>query len=200
MGTWQHSLCQSQLHTCPARITSTGCLCMSMLTHCSPHQHVQHLLEAHHFFISLSCRSPRASQPCQPKAGSATAQQTGPSCVQSADADQPCSASGGSTASATAACARCGCSLGQAPAECRFHPHLLSNPGPFLFSPEWHACKAAGHTEADAGCYVRAGHFVRDAALKLGAAAGQRVRASTQPDPETDVEQPRQRLPQPTMQ
>lgn len=150
---------------------------------------------------SVSCRSPRASQRCQPKAGSKSAQQTGPSCVQSADADQPCSAPGGPTASAIVACARCGCSLSQAPAECRFHPHLLKDPGPFLFSPEWHACKAAGHTEADAGCYVRAGHFAPDAALKLVAAASQRVRASNiQTVPETEVEQPRQHLPQPTMQ
>lgn len=60
---------------------------------------------------------------------------------------------------AAACCLRCGVTAGAGSAECRFHPALLSDPGPLLFCPEWHACRAAKHTDNEPGCYKRHGHY-----------------------------------------
>ncbi|GMH42266.1 hypothetical protein BSKO_10185 [Bryopsis sp. KO-2023] len=59
--------------------------------------------------------------------------------------------------SSASACIRCGSRESAGP--CRFHPALLRSPGPLLFSPEWHACKAAGHSRDQPGCYVRKEHY-----------------------------------------
>lgn len=56
-------------------------------------------------------------------------------------------------------CLRCGSQSAEAPSECKFHPALLKDPGPLLYSPEWHACRAAKHTIDQPGCYVRQGHY-----------------------------------------
>lgn len=62
-------------------------------------------------------------------------------------------------ASAAMHCLRCGVKSGQVGHNCRFHPALLQDPGPFLYSPEWHACRAAKHDAGTAGCFVRQGHY-----------------------------------------
>lgn len=54
-------------------------------------------------------------------------------------------------------CMRCGSH--ETSGLCRFHPALLRSPGPFLYSPEWHACKASGHTAQDPGCFIRQEHY-----------------------------------------
>lgn len=56
-------------------------------------------------------------------------------------------------------CARCGKNDTSSPGECRFHPALVRGPAPFMYGVEWQACKAAGHTHRDAGCYARSEHF-----------------------------------------
>lgn len=60
---------------------------------------------------------------------------------------------------ATSGCVRCGVTAGVGCAECRFHPALLTDPGPLQYSPEWHACRAAGHSGVDPGCHMRHGHY-----------------------------------------
>lgn len=84
-------------------------------------------------------------------------------------------------------CARCGCTTANASAQCSFHPYLLMQPGPFLYSPEWHACKAAGHTANDSPCYTRPGHFFPDvpASVQNAARAQQAVADSAVPVPRT---------------
>ena len=61
--------------------------------------------------------------------------------------------------SAAACCLRCGIPVGAGSAECRFHPALLSDPGPLLFCPEWYACRAGKHSSDEPGCYKRQGHY-----------------------------------------
>lgn len=63
------------------------------------------------------------------------------------------------SAAVSACCLRCGLTAGAGSAECRFHPALLSAPGPLLFSPEWHACRAAKHSSNEPGCFKRHGHY-----------------------------------------
>lgn len=43
-------------------------------------------------------------------------------------------------------CARCGLDTRRSTGVCRFHPGLLPDAGPLAYGPEWHACRAAGHT------------------------------------------------------
>lgn len=62
-------------------------------------------------------------------------------------------------ASGAARCLRCGVKSGQEGHDCRFHPALLQDPGAFLYSPEWHACRAAKHGAGSPGCFVREGHY-----------------------------------------
>jgi hypothetical protein len=35
----------------------------------------------------------------------------------------------------------------------------LRSAGPFLYTPEWHSCRAALHSPATPGCYVRSEHY-----------------------------------------
>ncbi|KAK3286287.1 hypothetical protein CYMTET_6149 [Cymbomonas tetramitiformis] len=56
-------------------------------------------------------------------------------------------------------CARCGQNDATSPGRCAFHPFLAGNVGPFLYTPEWHACRNAHHTEEQPGCYVRSEHY-----------------------------------------
>jgi hypothetical protein len=84
------------------------------------------------------------------------------------------------TAAAAAAvcgsCLRCGLNDVSSPGECSFHPALLAQPGPLLYSPQWHACKAAGHTADMPGCYARAAHYY---VYPLEAAAGKEPSSPT---------------------
>lgn len=57
-------------------------------------------------------------------------------------------------------CLRCGARRSTEGTDCRFHPALLKDPGPFLYSPEWHACRAAKHSGSSPGCYVRREHYL----------------------------------------
>lgn len=56
-------------------------------------------------------------------------------------------------------CARCGLNDSISPGRCSFHPALIGEPGPLLYGPEWHACKAAGHLPTSDGCYSRREHY-----------------------------------------
>jgi len=56
-------------------------------------------------------------------------------------------------------CLRCGETEQSSPGVCRFHPFLVKAPNPFLYGPEWHLCKAAGHSSDDSGCHTRLEHY-----------------------------------------
>eukprot|EP00884_Botryococcus_braunii_P010131 jgi/Botrbrau1/19119/Bobra.0077s0032.1 len=64
-------------------------------------------------------------------------------------------------------CARCGKNNDSSPGVCRFHPYLLSLPGPLLGSPEWHACKTAGHDSNEPGCFLRQEHYYPSTVMAL---------------------------------
>lgn len=104
-----------------------------------------------------------------------------------------------SPASAAGCCLRCGVLTGTGSAECSFHPALLLDPGPLRFSPEWHACKAAGHGHQEPGCYTRQGHYCPSQAVtgtglvQPGLARGQVGRQEGQ----DSLPQPRTCLPVP---
>jgi hypothetical protein len=53
---------------------------------------------------------------------------------------------------------RCGSDDAQSPGRCCFHPGLVPVPGPLMYSPEWHACRAACTPDAP-GCYSRREHY-----------------------------------------
>lgn len=100
--------------------------------------------------------------------------------------------------SAAVHCLRCGGKAGQEGHECRFHPALLQDPGPFLYSPEWHACRAAKHGVGTPGCFVRQGHYFPGHAVQatgLAKACSTGCRSGTHTVPEHL--QPRTRLPFP---
>ncbi len=81
------------------------------------------------------------------------------------------------TAAAVAAprrCARCGLNDSLSPGRCCFHPALIGEPGPLLYGPEWHACKAGGHAPASQGCLTRAQHYYPLALLRVLEAAAAR--------------------------
>ncbi|KAL6749211.1 hypothetical protein V8C86DRAFT_2853475 [Haematococcus lacustris] len=106
-------------------------------------------------------------------------------------------------------CARCGLNDAVSPGECRFHPACVADPGPLLFTPEWIACKAAGHTLPAAGdgrrlgdgdpesrgCYTRREHFYPGRLLLEAGrfAAGERqepVACSPKPEPRSQLPRP----------
>ena len=93
-------------------------------------------------------------------------------------------------------CLRCGVRQSQNVPECKFHPALLKNPGPLLYSPEWHACRAAEHGSAEPGCYVRQGHYFPGVAVQeqglVKASAVRRMSGGV-----GTSEQPRSQLPKP---
>ena len=98
-----------------------------------------------------------------------------------------------------ACCMRCGVEQSQKMSDCRFHPALLPDPGPFLYGPEWHACRAAQHGRGDPGCYVRQGHYFPGHAVQgtgLLNATVDRVRLSSPTDSQMQP-QPRTQLPIP---
>ena len=95
-------------------------------------------------------------------------------------------------------CLRCGVKAGQDGQDCRFHPALLQDPGPLLYSPEWHACRAAKHDAGTTGCFVRQGHYfpgpaVQATGLTETHTAGSRASSHTL----HEHLQPRSRLPVP---
>lgn len=97
-------------------------------------------------------------------------------------------------------CLRCGVKSGREGHDCRFHPALLQDPGPFLYSPEWHACRAAKHGAASPGCFVRQGHYfpghaVQATGLAKAHAAGCRSNSRMHTRPEHPL--PRTHLPFP---
>ena len=99
----------------------------------------------------------------------------------------------------TTCCLRCGVEQTQKMSDCRFHPALLPDPGPFLYGPEWHACRAARHGRGDPGCYVRQGHYFPGHAVQgtgLLNAIVDRVRLSSPTDGRRPP-QPRRQLPVP---
>ncbi|KAG2496291.1 hypothetical protein HYH03_005524 [Edaphochlamys debaryana] len=79
-------------------------------------------------------------------------------------------------------CLRCGLNDASSPGSCRFHPALLPQPGSLMFSPEWMACQAAGHTRRTPGCLRRGEHFYAPLGLgrapAAGPAGGEDVRAA----------------------
>lgn len=101
-------------------------------------------------------------------------------------------------ASGAACCLRCGVKSGQEGHDCRFHPALLQDPGPFLYSPEWHACRAAKHGARSHGCFVREGHYFPGHAVQATGLA-QACAAGCKPSSSAVHEQlqPRTRLPFP---
>ncbi|DBA79551.1 TPA: hypothetical protein ACH3X1_008250 [Trebouxia sp. C0004] len=97
-------------------------------------------------------------------------------------------------------CLRCGVQQSLRMSDCRFHPALLPDPGPFLYGPEWHACRAARHGHGDPGCYVRQGHYFPGHAVQgtgLLNATTDRVQLSSPTDASQMQPQPRTQLPIP---
>ena len=92
-------------------------------------------------------------------------------------------------------CLRCGVKQSQKMHDCRFHPALLRHPGPFLYSPEWHACRAAKDARGDPGCYVRHGHYFPGQAVqgtglvdaRAGKCTGSPSHSRAQPQPRTQL-------------
>jgi hypothetical protein len=76
------------------------------------------------------------------------------------------------TALLSGSCLRCGLTDMSSPGDCCFHPALLPNPGPLLYSPEWHMCKAGGHTLDMPGCHHRMQHYYMYPVGGLGALEG----------------------------
>ncbi|KAF6255418.1 hypothetical protein COO60DRAFT_1641521 [Scenedesmus sp. NREL 46B-D3] len=83
-------------------------------------------------------------------------------------------------------CLRCGSDDTQSPGRCCFHPGLVPVPGPLMYSPEWHACRAACTPEAP-GCYSRREHYYlpsfttsRPAAVAAAAAGRSRLGVALQ--------------------
>jgi len=95
-----------------------------------------------------------------------------------------------------ACCLRCGVEQSQKMSDCRFHPALLPNPGPFLYGPEWHACRAARHGRGDPGCYVRQDHYFPGHAVQGTGLLTDRARLSSPTDSQMQP-QPRTQLPIP---
>lgn len=104
--------------------------------------------------------------------------------------------------SSAASCLRCGVKQSQKMLECRFHPALLADPGPLLYSPEWHACRADKHGRGDPGCYVRQGHYFPGHAVQntgLVTTKAERGQSSSplskimQPQPRTQLPVPMRR-------
>ena len=98
-------------------------------------------------------------------------------------------------------CLRCGVTAGGERHDCRFHPALLQDPGPFLYSPEWHACRAAKHCSGSPGCFVRQGHYfpshaVQATGLAEAQAVGSRSGGQALHEHHEHLE-PRSRLPVP---
>ena len=103
-----------------------------------------------------------------------------------------------SAATAAACCLRCGLSQSQRASDCRFHPALLTDPGPFLYSPEWHACRAAKHDCTYPGCYVRQGHYFPGRAVQGVISATAIAKCPELSTVQFDLQpQPRTRLPLP---
>ncbi|KAF8063107.1 CPI1 [Scenedesmus sp. PABB004] len=85
------------------------------------------------------------------------------------------------------ACLRCGGSGGASPGRCVFHPGLVAAPGPLLYSPEWHACRA-GCSPGAPGCYTRREHTYAPpppppASSAAGRAASPSPRGNRAPSP-----------------
>lgn len=55
-------------------------------------------------------------------------------------------------------CLRCGSNDAVSPGRCCFHPGLVPAPGPLMYSPEWHACRATCTPDMP-GCYSRREHY-----------------------------------------
>ena len=107
-----------------------------------------------------------------------------------------------SPAAAAGCCLRCGALADTGSAECSFHPALLQDPGPLRFSPEWLACKAAGHGPHEPGCYTRQGHyFPSQAVTETGLVQLRPARAQVGRQEGQDLlPQPRTCLPVPCIQ
>ena len=88
-----------------------------------------------------------------------------------AESEAVAAASSDATALLSGSCLRCGLTDMSSPGDCCFHPALLPNPGPLLYSPEWHMCKAAGHTLDMPGCHHRMQHYYMYPVGVLGAAS-----------------------------
>jgi hypothetical protein len=56
------------------------------------------------------------------------------------------------------ACTRCGMNDLSSPSSCTFHPFLVQGSGPFVYGPEWHACRSHNHLPSQRGCYTRGEH------------------------------------------
>ena len=90
-------------------------------------------------------------------------------------------------------CLRCGARSSQGETDCRFHPALLKDPGPFLYSPEWHACRAAKHSSSSPGCYVRQEHYLPEHVVRKMGHHGPRVDKESVRSPSGSSQQPRPR-------
>eukprot|EP00878_Enallax_costatus_P026282 GHUV01028187.1.p1 GENE.GHUV01028187.1~~GHUV01028187.1.p1 ORF type:complete len:491 (+),score=198.15 GHUV01028187.1:859-2331(+) len=66
------------------------------------------------------------------------------------------------------ACLRCGANESSSPGRCCFHPGFVPVPGPLMYSPEWHACRASCTPDMP-GCYSRREHYYLP---QFGATAG----------------------------
>jgi len=83
------------------------------------------------------------------------------------------------------ACVRCGGNDATSPGVCRFHPALVADPGPLLYTVEWQACRDGGHRPGDAGCYARADHF-----YPVGVLRGARADEGEAPRPRGSLPRP----------
>lgn len=95
-------------------------------------------------------------------------------------------------------CVRCQRTAAQRQDKCRFHPALLKDPGPLLYSPEWHACRAAKHSADQPGCYVRQGHYFPASAVTGLSHTKSAAQVMRQSSPDCEQPQPRTQLPIPS--
>lgn len=63
-----------------------------------------------------------------------------------------------SSSSSRQACLRCGAGESSSPGRCCFHPGFVPVPGPLMYSPEWHSCRASCTPDMP-GCYSRQEHY-----------------------------------------
>lgn len=123
-------------------------------------EHIQHQATAGQQMQQSAVRS-RSNSRSPPAAGRLALQQQ-----QHALSSTLKQSSAGNSASRS--CLRCGVNDASSPGRCCFHPGFVPVPGPLMYSPEWHACRASC-TPGMPGCYSRREHYYLP---HLGAAAG----------------------------
>jgi hypothetical protein len=90
--------------------------------------------------------------------GSSSCSSTGPATPKQLQQNRLAAAQQQQDDNSSSKCLRCGSDDARSPGRCCFHPGLVPVPGPLMYSPEWHACRAAC-TPDTPGCYSRREHY-----------------------------------------